>query len=111
MQHIDRRAIPVDELPAAVHVIEKRACPRFEAPGQRHGCLCTAPLARLVAVAEPLLGDDAPGPPRDDVMQTAVEGLVPEETVVDESAETPEVSEEPEDTPDVQDEATANETE
>ena len=41
---------------------------------------------------------------------TPVEGVLPEETAVDESAEDPEGLEEPEDTPDVQDEDTLDET-
>ena len=41
---------------------------------------------------------------------TQVEGVLPEETAVDESAEDPEGSDEPEDTPDVQDEDTLDET-
>jgi len=41
---------------------------------------------------------------------TPVEGVLPEETPVDESAEDPEGSEESEDTPDVQDEDTLDET-
>ena len=41
---------------------------------------------------------------------TPVEGLLPDETAVDESAEDRQGSEEPEDTPDVQDEDTLDET-